>query len=121
VSERCNRTLLDMVRSMMSLTKLSLSFWGYGVCATFIMNRSPSKSVETDLYELWHEKKRNMHFLKTLGMHCVCSVHNQISLIEISDTLQVIHMNGWVFLLASHLRKSGCRKEQCVFRLKSSL
>ena len=29
VSERRNRTLLDMVRSMMSLTDLPLSFWGY--------------------------------------------------------------------------------------------
>ena len=28
VSERRNRTLLDMVRSMMSLTDLPLSFWG---------------------------------------------------------------------------------------------
>ena len=28
VSERCNRTLLDMVRSMMYLTDLPLSFWG---------------------------------------------------------------------------------------------
>ena len=27
VSERCNRTLLDIVRSMMSLTDLPLSFW----------------------------------------------------------------------------------------------
>ena len=27
--ERHNRTLLDMVRSMMSLTDLILSFWGY--------------------------------------------------------------------------------------------
>src|SRR6266566_7964186 len=29
VSERRNRTLLDMVCSMMSLTVLPLSFWGY--------------------------------------------------------------------------------------------
>ena len=29
VSERRNHTLLDMVRSMMSLTDLLLSFWGY--------------------------------------------------------------------------------------------
>jgi transposase InsO family protein len=28
VSKHCNRTLLDMVRSMMSLTDLPLSFWG---------------------------------------------------------------------------------------------
>ena len=49
VSERRNRTLLDMVRSMMSLTDLSLSFWGYALeTAAFTLNRAPSKSVETD-------------------------------------------------------------------------
>jgi hypothetical protein len=31
VSERRNRTLLDMVRSMMSLIDLSLLFWGYAL------------------------------------------------------------------------------------------
>ena len=31
VSERRNHTLLDMVRSMMSLTDLPLSFWGYAL------------------------------------------------------------------------------------------
>ena len=31
VSGRRNRTLLDMVRSMMSLTDLPLSFWGYAL------------------------------------------------------------------------------------------
>ena len=31
VSDRHNRTLLDMVRSMMSLTDLLLSFWGYAL------------------------------------------------------------------------------------------
>ena len=31
VSERHNRTLLDMVRSMMSLIDLPLSFWGYAL------------------------------------------------------------------------------------------
>ena len=29
LSKRRNRTLLDMVRSMMSLADLPLSFWGY--------------------------------------------------------------------------------------------
>ena len=49
VSERRNRTLLDiMVRSMMSLTDLPLSFWGYALeTAAFMLNRAPSKSVET--------------------------------------------------------------------------
>ena len=34
VSERRNRTLLDMVRSMMSLTDLPLTFWGYALETT---------------------------------------------------------------------------------------
>ena len=42
VSERRNRTLLDMVRSMMSLTDLPLSFWGYALeMAAFMLNRAP--------------------------------------------------------------------------------
>jgi hypothetical protein len=54
VSERRNRTLLDMVRSIMSLTDLPLSFWGYALeTAAFTLNRAPSKSVETTPYELW--------------------------------------------------------------------
>ena len=31
VSERRNHTLLDMVHSMMSLTDIPLSFWGYAL------------------------------------------------------------------------------------------
>ena len=53
VFEHRNRTLLDMVRFMMSLINLPLSFWGYALeTATFTLNRAPSKSVETTPYEL---------------------------------------------------------------------
>ena len=45
VFERRNRTLLDMVQSMMSLADLPLSFWGYALETTaFILNRAPSKN-----------------------------------------------------------------------------
>src|SRR3954468_7438752 len=68
VCERCNRTLLDMVRSMISLTNLPLSFWGYALeTAAFTLNRAPSKSVETTPYELWFGKKPKLSFLKVLG------------------------------------------------------
>ncbi|KAK1666315.1 hypothetical protein QYE76_054474 [Lolium multiflorum] len=68
VSERRNRTLLDMVRSMMSLTDLPLSFWSYALeTATFTLNRAPSKSVETTPYELWFNKKPKLSFLKVWG------------------------------------------------------
>ena len=45
VSERCNRALLDMVRSMMSHIDLPLSFSGYALeTAAFTLNRAPSKN-----------------------------------------------------------------------------
>ena len=48
VSERHNRTLLDMVRSMMFLTDLPLSFWGYALeTAAFTLKGAPRNSVET--------------------------------------------------------------------------
>ena len=46
VSERRNHTLLDMVRYMMSLTDLALSFWGYALeKVAFMLNRAPSKKI----------------------------------------------------------------------------
>ena len=58
VSERHNRTLLDIVQSMMSLTDLPLLFWGHALeTATFTFNRAPSKSVETTPYKLWFSNK----------------------------------------------------------------
>ena len=45
VSECRNRTLLDMVRSMMSLTDLPLLFWGYALeTAAFMLKRAQSKN-----------------------------------------------------------------------------
>ena len=65
VSEHHNRTLFDIVQSMMSLTNLPLSFWGYALeTAAFTLNRAPSKSVETTPYELWFSSKPKLSFLK---------------------------------------------------------
>ncbi|GKD12310.1 putative RNA-directed DNA polymerase [Tanacetum coccineum] len=44
VAERRNRTLLDMVRSMMSQATLPISFWGYALETTaYILNLVPAK------------------------------------------------------------------------------
>ncbi|KAK1613767.1 hypothetical protein QYE76_019284 [Lolium multiflorum] len=48
VSERRNRTLLDMT-------------------AAFTLNRAPSKSLESTPYELWFNKKPKLSFLKVWG------------------------------------------------------
>ena len=71
VSEHRNRTLLDMVQSMISLTYLPLSFWGYALeTSAFTLNRAPS--IETTSYELWFDKKTKLSFLKSLGMRRLC-------------------------------------------------
>jgi transposase InsO family protein len=68
VSERRNRTLLDMVRSMMCQTELPLYFWGYALhTAAYTLNLVPSKSVEKTPYELWLGKAPNLSFLKIWG------------------------------------------------------
>ena len=72
VSEQRNRTLLDMVRSMMSLTNLPISFWGHALeTAAHTLNRAPSKSVETTPHEMWNGKKPNFSHIKIWG----CEVH----------------------------------------------
>ncbi|KAL0336736.1 UNVERIFIED_CONTAM: hypothetical protein Sradi_4885500 [Sesamum radiatum] len=57
VAERRNRTLSDMVQSMMSFTKLPLSFWGYALqTAAKLLNIAPSKIVPLTPYKIWHGK-----------------------------------------------------------------
>ena len=68
VYERRNRTLLDMVRSMMSQSDLQLSFWGYALeIAVFTLNRVPSKSIAKTPYEMWTGKTPSLSFLKIWG------------------------------------------------------
>ncbi|KAJ9561430.1 hypothetical protein OSB04_006590 [Centaurea solstitialis] len=68
VSERRNRTLLDMVRSMMSLTTLPLSFWGCALeSAACVLNMVPTKKVDKTPYEIWHGKVPNLSYLKVWG------------------------------------------------------
>ena len=63
VSER--RTLLDMVRSMMGLANSPRFLWGYALeTAAYILNRVPSKSVETTPYEIWSKKKPSFSYMK---------------------------------------------------------
>ncbi|KAK9008930.1 hypothetical protein V6N11_080406 [Hibiscus sabdariffa] len=78
VSERRNRTLLDMVRSMMSHTDLPTSFWGYALeTAAFTLNRVPSKSVQKTPHEMWTRRRPNMSFMKIWG--CKAYVKHQMS------------------------------------------
>ena len=65
VSERHNRTLLDIVQSMMSLTDLPLSFWGYALeTATFTLNRAPSNPLRRHRMNYGLARNLSYRFLK---------------------------------------------------------
>ncbi|KAL0463181.1 UNVERIFIED_CONTAM: hypothetical protein Slati_0205700 [Sesamum latifolium] len=68
VAERRNRTLLDMVRSMVSFTELPPSFWGYALeTVAKLLNIAPSKSVPRTPYEIWHGKPASYKYLRVWG------------------------------------------------------
>ncbi|KAL8107831.1 hypothetical protein AgCh_024294 [Apium graveolens] len=58
VSERRNRTLLDMVRSMMSYANLPVFLWGYALeTSAYLLNKVPSKSVPQTPHATFLEKE----------------------------------------------------------------
>ncbi|WKA02042.1 hypothetical protein VitviT2T_020282 [Vitis vinifera] len=68
VAERRNRTLKDMVRSMISHSTLPESLWGKAIKTTvYILNRVPSKAVAKTPYELWTSKKPSIRHLHVWG------------------------------------------------------
>nr|KYP41105.1 Retrovirus-related Pol polyprotein from transposon TNT 1-94 [Cajanus cajan] len=68
VAERRNRTLKDMVRSMISHSSLPESLWGEALkTAVYILNRVPSKAVNKTPYELWTGKRPSLKHLHIWG------------------------------------------------------
>ncbi|GJY30475.1 retrotransposon protein, putative, ty1-copia subclass [Tanacetum coccineum] len=68
VFKRRNRTLLDMVYSMMSQSTLPKSFWDYALeSAARILNMVPTKKVEKTPYEVWYRKAHKLFYLKVWG------------------------------------------------------
>ncbi|KAL0302484.1 UNVERIFIED_CONTAM: hypothetical protein Sangu_3098600, partial [Sesamum angustifolium] len=68
VAERRNRTLLDMIQSVMSFTELRLSFWGYALeTAARLLNIAPSKIVAQTPYQIWHGKPASYEYLRVWG------------------------------------------------------
>lgn len=68
VAERRNRTLKDMVRSMLSYSIVPISMWGEALkTAMYILNRVPSKAVPTTPFELWTGRKPSLRHLHIWG------------------------------------------------------
>nr|KAJ0200496.1 hypothetical protein LSAT_V11C600308410 [Lactuca sativa] len=72
VTERKNRTLKEMVNSMLSYSGLSEGFWGEAMLtACYILNRTPNKRSKNTPYELWCKKVPNLSYLKVWGCRAV--------------------------------------------------
>ncbi|KAI5325276.1 hypothetical protein L3X38_034350 [Prunus dulcis] len=77
VSERRNRTLKDMVRSMICNTDLPKILWGDAIkTANYILNRCPSKSVPKTPFELWNKRKPSLNHLHVWGCKAEAKVYN---------------------------------------------
>ena len=68
LAERKNRTLVDMVNSMLLSSKLPFNLWGEALLsACHIHNRIPSKITKTSPYELWNGRKPNLSYIRVWG------------------------------------------------------
>ena len=68
VAERRNRTLKDMVRSMICHSTLPESLWGEALkTAAYILNRVPTKAASKTPYELWTGKKPSLKHMHVWG------------------------------------------------------
>jgi hypothetical protein len=68
VAERCSRTLMDMVRSILRYSTLPISLWMDALkTAVHILNRVPSKLVPKTPYEIWTDRKPTLNYLCVWG------------------------------------------------------
>ncbi|KAI3689133.1 hypothetical protein L2E82_47082 [Cichorium intybus] len=86
VAERRNRTLLDMVRSMMSQASLPIHFWGYALeTAAHILNLVPTKKVAKTPHEMWTGKVPSLAHIKVWCCEAFVRRETQDKLAERSE------------------------------------
>ena len=77
VAERRNRTLLDMVRSMLSHASLPVSLWMEALkTAAHILNLAPTKSAPNIPYEMWTGRKPSLNYLRVWGCRAEARIFN---------------------------------------------
>jgi hypothetical protein len=77
VAERRNRTLMDMVISMLSYSTLPIDLWMEALKTVIhILNRVPSKSVSKTSYELWTGHKPSLNYICVWGCPAEAKIFN---------------------------------------------
>ncbi|KAL4340139.1 hypothetical protein GQ457_08G024220 [Hibiscus cannabinus] len=77
VAERRNRTLMDMVRSMLSGSKLPKSLWVEALkTAVYILNQVPTKAVPKTPFELFKGWKPSLRHIRVWGCPSEVRIYN---------------------------------------------
>ena len=77
VVERRNRTLVDMVRSMLSNSNLPKFLWIDALkMAVYIVNRVPTKVVPMTPFELWKNWKLSLRHMRAWGCLSEVRIYN---------------------------------------------
>ena len=74
MAERKNRTLLDMINSLIISSSVPENLWGEALLSScFILNRIPSKDKDKTPYELWKGHSPSLRFFRVWG--CLAKVN----------------------------------------------
>jgi hypothetical protein len=77
VAERRNHTLMNIVRSMLSYSTLSIDLWMEALKTVIhILNRVPSKSMSKTPYELWIGHKPSLNYIRVCGCPVEAKIFN---------------------------------------------
>ncbi|GKC51820.1 retrotransposon protein, putative, ty1-copia subclass [Tanacetum coccineum] len=103
VTERRNRTLLDMVRSMMSRATLPISFWGYALdTAAYILNLVPTKKVSKTPFDMWKGNVLLLGTSKSRVIRLLGILYNRLNSVSIEvSSASVIVSTGRMFIIVS--------------------
>jgi hypothetical protein len=95
VAERRNRTLMDMVRSMISYSTLPVSLWMEALKTTIhILNRVPSKSVPKTPYEMWTGRVPSVNHLQVWASPTEAKVFNP-TIAKLNPKIVSCHFIGY--------------------------
>ncbi|XP_024316275.1 uncharacterized protein LOC100822297 isoform X1 [Brachypodium distachyon] len=96
VVERRNQTVVGMARSLLKSKNMPGTLWGEVVStAVYILNRSPTKSVENKTpYEAWFKRKPNIEHLRIFGCVAYAKV-TKLNLSKLADKATRTVMLGY--------------------------
>jgi len=82
-AERINRTVIETTRALLSDSKLPKNMWGEALrTAAYLMNRSPTSTLDTTPAEKWFQKRPDLSKLKIFGSIVYAHVNKPIKKLD---------------------------------------